>query len=153
MTEREYSPEIKARLKKLAQDELYQKRKPRADVAGKRFGRLTVQRAVGHGSHGRLLLLCHCDCGGAKILLQDSLRSGVKSCGCLEEELKPALKREKQFNKLLLKTIQKNRTAKPVETEAQNVREYSEPDDIDIKLTRTIITTVNLFDGKESKDE
>lgn len=87
MTERrQYTPAIKVRLKQLAEQDLYLKRKPVADVANKRYGRLVVVRPVGHGSHGRLIVLCHCDCGGASILTRDALDGGVKSCGCLEAE-------------------------------------------------------------------
>lgn len=126
--QREYSPEIKARLKELAQQDLYTRRRPKADTYGKRFGKLVIERNVGHGLRGRLIVLCHCDCGGASVITYDALRNGVKSCGCLQAERRPheAKRRKKveSFERLFDRTFS-NRTAKPV---AVNV----EHTDIDI---------------------
>lgn len=104
---REYSEEIKKRLKVYAEQDLYLKRKPRADFLGARFGRLVVIRAVAQDRHRRVIVLSHCDCGGAKICALDNLKGGVKSCGCLQEELKPALKRQRVFTDLLIRTLKK----------------------------------------------
>lgn len=114
-----YSEELRRQLARWAESELYQSRLPKTDVAGKRFNKLVIQRAVGHARHGRLMVLCHCDCGNAKIMSYDSLRGNVKSCGCLNEELKPALKRQRVAGELLMRVIKSsrtaNRTAKPVD--------------------------------------
>jgi len=59
----------------------------RAELSGKRFGRLTVIKRVRLGdSKGRWL--CRCDCGNEKIILTDSLtRGAAKSCGCYRREV------------------------------------------------------------------
>jgi hypothetical protein len=103
----EYSDEINRRLRELAEVDLYNSRKPKADVAGKRFGRLVIQRGVGHGQNGRLIVLCHCDCGKAKITLYDALLNGVKSCGCLLEEMQPTRKRNRLAGELMLRTLKR----------------------------------------------
>lgn len=54
------------------------------DLAGQRFGRLTVVKFVGHDKNRHRCWECLCDCG--KIINVDTsrLRSGnTKSCGCL----------------------------------------------------------------------
>jgi hypothetical protein len=59
----------------------------RIEMAGKKFGRLTV---VSLDSTNRLgaMWLCICECGNKKIILGCRLRSGcTKSCGCLVKEL------------------------------------------------------------------
>lgn len=110
-----YSAELRKQLARWAESELYKDRLPKTDVAGKRFNMLVIQRAVGHARGGRLMVLCHCDCGNAKIILYDSLRGNVKSCGCLNEQLKPALKRQRVAGELLMRVIKSSRTAKPVD--------------------------------------
>lgn len=140
---RQYSDEIKARLRELAEQDLYMKRPPKADFADKRYGRLVIQRAVGHAKNRRLIVLAHCDCGGAKICTYDSLVNGVKSCGCLEEELKPMLKKQRRFEQLLFKTIKASRTAKPVE-EITSM-------EIDVPAIQAVIAITNLH-SEENED-
>jgi hypothetical protein len=55
------------------------------DLAGQRFGRLTVKhRAEGAGKPH---WLCQCDCGNQCVVIGENLRSGnTKSCGCLRKE-------------------------------------------------------------------
>jgi hypothetical protein len=57
-----------------------------ADMAGKKFGKLTVvEMSDKQGIYYRYL--CKCDCGNAKVLRGASLRSGLtKSCGCIRSE-------------------------------------------------------------------
>lgn len=53
------------------------------DITGNKFGKLTAIKPVGKNKRGRYLWLCKCDCGGEKIVAQDSLHIGnTKSCGC-----------------------------------------------------------------------
>jgi hypothetical protein len=53
------------------------------DLTGQRFGRLMALSYAGKGSNGALWL-CRCDCGGEKVVIGSSLRSGnTASCGCL----------------------------------------------------------------------
>ena len=57
------------------------------DLAGQRFGRLTVMRCVRRGGGRHVLWLCRCDCGRVAHVSSDSLRSGgTRSCGCLSRE-------------------------------------------------------------------
>nr|WP_314638560.1 hypothetical protein [uncultured Olsenella sp.] len=57
------------------------------DLAGKRFGRLTVIKRTGTRSH-HPLWLCRCDCGNEIEVTTASLQSGAtRSCGCLRKEL------------------------------------------------------------------
>lgn len=55
----------------------------KVNLAGQRFGSLTV---IGEGppdDKGRARWLCRCDCGGEKLILRTNLRpGGAVSCGC-----------------------------------------------------------------------
>jgi hypothetical protein len=140
-----YSSALKKRLAELAEHDMYMKRTPRANVVGLRFDRLEIQRGVGHGSNGRLIVLCHCNCGNAKIMLYDSLLAGTRSCGCLDEERRPALKKQRIFGELLNRVLLNNRTAKPVADEVQNPST-----DTDIAATHAVIAATNLHgDGND----
>lgn len=53
--------------------------KPRLNLAGKRFGKLTVVEFVGNSKW-----LCSCDCGGSnKVLTANLNRGNTTSCGCI----------------------------------------------------------------------
>ena len=57
------------------------------DLAGRRFGRLTVVAQAAHIGK-QTAWDCVCDCGGAKRTLGNSLTRGVTaSCGCLHHEM------------------------------------------------------------------
>lgn len=60
------------------------------DLAGKRFGRLTVIRKVDHPlkvKNRKRYWLCKCDCGNLKVILGLNIRKGyTKSCGCLRKK-------------------------------------------------------------------
>jgi hypothetical protein len=64
----------------------------RADLTGKRFGRLVVlevdAKTVGGGRGGpRIRWICKCDCGKTKSISANKLNSGnTYSCGCLRKE-------------------------------------------------------------------
>lgn len=63
------------------------KDKPLIDLAGQRFGRLTVIEQA-DSLKGRIAWLCKCDCGNTKIATTQTLRRGLtKSCGCLRKEV------------------------------------------------------------------
>jgi len=63
--------------------------RPIVDLAGARFGRLTVVRLDAqqeHGKHARWV--CVCDCGTECVAPSKHLRAGEKrSCGCLAREV------------------------------------------------------------------
>lgn len=105
--QRVYTDEIKAQLTELAKSDLYTKRAPRSQgLVGKRYGKLVIQRPVGHTEKSRrLLVLCHCDCGGAKIATVDRLKSGVVSCGCELDKRQPKRVREREFSKMFLQAV------------------------------------------------
>lgn len=59
--------------------------KPRKDLTGDKFGKLTVTRPVGKSKCGHIVYECVCDCDGNKYVNQQHLiRGTVKSC-CLKE--------------------------------------------------------------------
>jgi hypothetical protein len=56
------------------------------DLHGQKFGKLTAMfPTVKRQPHNRCVIwLCHCDCGGTKLVDSNHLQNGyVKSCGCL----------------------------------------------------------------------
>jgi hypothetical protein len=58
------------------------------ELAGRRFGRLTVIAEAGRDKHGNILWKCRCECGSEKKLMGFTLVNGhTKSCGCLACEL------------------------------------------------------------------
>lgn len=61
------------------------------DLAGQRFGRLTVIERAGRSEKGRTLWLCQCACGLKKEVASYYLRTGrTNSCGCLQRETRAA---------------------------------------------------------------
>ena len=52
------------------------------DLAGQRFGFLTVIEDSGERRRGSVVWRCRCDCGNEKLISTSSLAGGVKSCGC-----------------------------------------------------------------------
>lgn len=57
------------------------------DEVGNRYGRLEVISYEGMTERSHTRWLCRCDCGGEKVVLATSLRSGyTASCGCLQSE-------------------------------------------------------------------
>lgn len=145
MEQREYSDEIKRRLKQFAESDLYQKRGPRSDFVGLRYGDLVIQRAVGHTPNGRVIVLSHCDCGGARIGTLDSLKSGVVSCGCRQEKQKPALKKQRQFDSLLQHTI--NKIKLPVQ--AAKVEQLPHTEDINAVAIHAVVAVTNLSERSQ----
>lgn len=58
-----------------------------ANLAEKRFGRLTVSSFVGDDKHGNKMWQCRCDCGNAKVVRGQHLKAGlIRSCGCFHDE-------------------------------------------------------------------
>ncbi|MDD4624634.1 MAG: hypothetical protein PHX40_04625 [Bacilli bacterium] len=66
------------------------------DLIGERFGRLVVKKRVENNQQNQVQWLCQCDCGNEKIITGYNLRSGVKSCGCLQKEM--VIKANKKYN-------------------------------------------------------
>lgn len=59
--------------------------KPLIDLAGMKFGRLSVVERAGYD--GKTLWRCKCDCGEERIVRSPHLRSGRQvSCGCVKAE-------------------------------------------------------------------
>ena len=57
------------------------------DLAGQKFGRLTVVGEAGRDKFGNVLWLCRCDCGSETVVNTNSLRCvHTTSCGCLQRE-------------------------------------------------------------------
>lgn len=57
------------------------------NLAGEKFGRLTVISRCGGDKEGRALWNCVCDCGRECVVLGKSLRSGhTQSCGCYNKD-------------------------------------------------------------------
>jgi hypothetical protein len=60
---------------------------PVRDIAGQRFGRLTVLRRVKSSAQQKAQWLCLCDCGVEKAFISSNLLMGKsRSCGCLARE-------------------------------------------------------------------
>ena len=55
------------------------------EMAGRKFGKLTVLRREGSDNHKNAMWLCSCDCGGMpRAVVGSDLRAGKsKSCGCV----------------------------------------------------------------------
>lgn len=67
------------------------------DLVGKTFERLTVVEFV-KKENGYAYWMCECQCGNKKIVSGDSLRNGgIKSCGCLNDEIRRSTKRYKNI--------------------------------------------------------
>ncbi len=61
--------------------------RPRIDLAGVRFGRLTALGTAGKTRGGKTTWLCVCDCGVSKEIATSILMTGhAQSCGCLRRE-------------------------------------------------------------------
>lgn len=58
------------------------------DLAGFRFGRLTVISRAENDKSGNARWLCRCECGRKKVVAGYSLTRGLtKSCGCYQKEI------------------------------------------------------------------
>lgn len=68
-------------------------KKPKHDLSGKRFTRLTAIRFVGFRKPRGAFWECLCACGTKKTLRAETLLSGAtQSCGCLNSDLRKARK-------------------------------------------------------------
>lgn len=91
------------------------------NLAGEKFGRLTVIKYTGLDKYNNAQWLCRCDCGKEIIAKGVTLRSGrTQSCGCLKLEMNaadmPDRKRKDivdgtSLGKIQSKGIQKNNTS------------------------------------------
>lgn len=69
------------------------------DLAGKRFGRLTVISPDGKSNSGQIKWKAICDCGRTKVVNGSNLRNGhTTSCGCRAAERIGAVSRKHGFN-------------------------------------------------------
>lgn len=61
--------------------------RPKKNILGKKFGRLTVLEPIGHTNNRTIIYKCQCDCGNVHHASTNSLTQYViKSCGCLNKE-------------------------------------------------------------------
>ena len=75
------------------------------DLAGMRFGKLTVVKRVENKAN-RVMWECKCDCGNVKNIRTDQLRGNVaKSCGCLQAEVTARMKTTHGKSKIRLYSI------------------------------------------------
>lgn len=59
---------------------------PLKDLAGQKFGRLTVIEKS-HPKNKKTFWLCECDCGNTTIVSGQDMKNGrIKSCGCIRKE-------------------------------------------------------------------
>jgi hypothetical protein len=59
------------------------------NLAGQKFGRLTVIKRAENNSFNRPRWICKCDCGNYSIVSSSHLKSNhTKSCGCLQKEIR-----------------------------------------------------------------
>lgn len=57
--------------------------RPKIELTGKIFGKLTVREYVGTNKDRRAMWLCDCECGGTRIVSQATLKKNKNiSCGC-----------------------------------------------------------------------
>lgn len=57
----------------------------RVDLAGKKFGKLTVIEPTDQRKGSNVVWICKCDCGNTCYVSAHDLKHGnVKSCGCLK---------------------------------------------------------------------
>lgn len=64
------------------------------DMAGDRFGRLTVVTRADNTPHGKAQWLCRCDCGTERVFRAAQLAEGrTGSCGCYRRERASGLNR------------------------------------------------------------
>ena len=74
------------------------------DMSGTRFGSLVAVSPTGTGGHGKYVKWeCLCDCGNAKVVGGNNLRSGnTKSCGCARKNVESKINNVlgKRFGKL-----------------------------------------------------
>lgn len=62
------------------------------DLAGQRYGRLTVIRRAPNDAHGNILWYCECDCGGNATTRSNALRSAIRRGHDPEAYIKNRLK-------------------------------------------------------------
>jgi len=71
------------------------------DIAGHRYGRLTVIEQGESDERGGSRWLCQCDCGETTVVSSHNLRTGnTKSCGCLWKDTVCLPEGESAFNQL-----------------------------------------------------
>ena len=79
-------------------------KKPRKDLTGKKFGKLTVLRKTTE-DYGRTSWLCKCDCGNETVATTTALNLGLKkSCGCLISNAEYEFKKYLSENNYYFKT-------------------------------------------------
>lgn len=61
--------------------------KPREDLSGKKFGRLTVIKLHGRNASQKITWDCKCECGKMTVVIGAELKKGTtKSCGCYKTD-------------------------------------------------------------------
>ena len=86
---------------KLAVIEPKKKMSKRADISGRKFGRLLAVSSIGLDKYNNRFWKCDCDCGGKVVVISRELYRGhTKSCGCLYDENLEKLRMSAGANKL-----------------------------------------------------
>lgn len=99
---------------------------PAIDLAGRKFGRLTVIARSGSDDLGKATWACACDCGNPTVVRGYNLRQGdTQSCGCLVGLVRRA-QPETLYDGLTLKE-HAARSGIPYSTLDKRVRKYGEP--------------------------
>lgn len=71
----------------------FNSRRPRIDLTGQTFGRLTVIERAGRTAHGHATWTCLCSCGTTTTVTTRNLRGTTTSCGCARREQAQTLNR------------------------------------------------------------
>lgn len=62
--------------------------RPKLELTGQKFSRLTVIKDSGKRSYKHIIWQCKCDCGNFCLVRRDHLQANeTKSCGCLNKEI------------------------------------------------------------------
>jgi hypothetical protein len=70
------------------------------NIAGQKFGKLTVLKQDGFSRNGEALWLCRCECGNEKIINGSNLRRGhIVSCGCKSPNYKHGMRNSLIYKK------------------------------------------------------
>lgn len=79
------------------------------DLAGKKFGKLTVLKKDNREDKQNAYWICKCDCGNVKSIAAKNLKSGAtQSCGCIKDEKFNLLDYEFDTYKVIEKSVDKD---------------------------------------------
>ena len=88
-------------------------RRPKVDLTGRRFGRLTVVERLGYDTQtNSVKYACRCDCGNETVVSASNLRTNghTTSCGCLQEENRHRKHSDARIKRLIKKQAETPRS-------------------------------------------